>query len=143
MLSQSGQFVARMDRFAEIRSFVEAFCLLAQASRFTSLRLTLIVEELFTNSVQHGYGGSGDNPIWLSISYLDGEMEITYEDAAPPYDPFQGPSKPFATPGGNSVRLGGWGLGLVKGLGNSVSYTRADDRNRICLTLSFGDSGVA
>ena len=143
MLSQSGQFVARMDRFTDIRSFVEAFCLLAQATRLTSLRMTLIVEELFTNSVQHGYGGDGDNPIWLGISYRNGEMEITYEDAAPPYDPFQGPPKPFVSSDGNSARLGGWGLGLVKGLGNRVSYTRADDRNRICLTLSFPDGDVA
>jgi serine/threonine-protein kinase RsbW len=133
MPSQSRQFVARMECFHDVRALVESFCLLANAGRDASLRLTLIVEELFTNSVHHGYGGDCDRPIWLSLQTRGDEIEIVYEDGAPEHDPFKAIAQPATSP--HSQRVGGWGLRLVKEMGSSAHYARVGDRNRITVTM--------
>ena len=133
MSSQLRQFVARMECFHEVRTFVEAFCLAANADRHTALRVTLIVEELFTNSVHHGYGGDCDRPIWLSLETRGEKIELVYEDGAPEHDPFKAVAEPASSP--HSQRVGGWGLRLVKQMGDSARYARVDDRNRITVTM--------
>src|SRR5580693_6441012 len=58
--SEKRIFKARMSLLPEATVFVERFCSLHRVGRQDLLRLTLIVEELFTNTVGHGYGGESD-----------------------------------------------------------------------------------
>lgn len=129
-LSDSRQFAADMHRFNEVMAFLESFCREAGASHRTCLRLTLVVEELFTNTVRHGYGGDREQPIWLSLNSRADEIELNYEDAAPMYNPFSAP------PRSGEDQVGGWGVGLIKSMANYARYSRTGERNRICLTLA-------
>jgi len=52
------RFPAKMDSMAEIRALVESACTNAGIDHEDCLKLLLIVEELFTNTVTHGYGRS-------------------------------------------------------------------------------------
>ena len=101
------------------------------------MRLTLIVEELFTNSVAHGYGRESDAPIEVTLAADAGEVTLGYDDAAPPFDPLSRPSvapadleAPLA-----SRAVGGLGLHLVRQLVASARYAREGGRNRLWLTV--------
>lgn len=96
------------------------------------LRLRLVVEELFTNTVVHGHGGDSDAPVTVSAEPGTGRIDVVYEDSAPPFDPFAVRNPPGDAGG---ERLGGHGIALVAGLADAVSYTRAGNRNRISLVL--------
>jgi anti-sigma regulatory factor (Ser/Thr protein kinase) len=58
-------------------------------------RCTLILEELFTNSVKYGTSAGSDNHVYLGIiPAADRSIALTYEDRAPHYDPFAEVSTP-------------------------------------------------
>ena len=80
-------FAARLSVLPATAAFVAGFCARHDIAHDDALRLTLIVEELFTNSVMHGYGGESDAPIELALATGAGEVTLVYDDAAPPFDP--------------------------------------------------------
>jgi anti-sigma regulatory factor (Ser/Thr protein kinase) len=47
------------------------------------------VEELFLNTVKHGHRGGSDAPVWITMEAADGSVSLTYEDRAPPFNPFR------------------------------------------------------
>jgi anti-sigma regulatory factor (Ser/Thr protein kinase) len=129
------RFSARMDSMAEVRQFVEDAGEAAGLRREESLKLLLIVEELFTNTVMHGYGGDSDFPVWIGLEPAGRGLRLSYEDEAPPHDPLSS-----FTPMKTSVMLdeqplGGLGVKLIRKLASDLSYTRERDRN--CIRLTF------
>ncbi len=56
---------------AEIRTFVEDACTTAGIGREDCLKLLLIVEELFTNTVTHGYREESESPVWIAFDPCD------------------------------------------------------------------------
>lgn len=135
------EFAARMSALRELRGFIEEVCREAAISRNDLLRITLVVEELFTNSVKHGYGGDSAKRVWLTLQPEDGACGLVYEDTAPPYDPFSSMAEadPEAPVEGRAV--GGLGVLLVARFSRSHEYARAGDRNRISLVLPLTGPG--
>ena len=78
---------ARMASLAQAIAFVEAFCADRGVAASDGLRLSLVVEELFTNTVMHGHGGGSDAPVRLGLRADASQLELSYEDSAPPFDP--------------------------------------------------------
>lgn len=129
------RFSARMDSMAEIRKFVEDAGEAAGLKREESLKLLLIVEELFANTVMHGYGVESDAPVWIALEPGAKGLTLSYEDEAPPHDPLSS-----FTPMKTSVLLdeqpiGGHGVRLIRKLATDLSYRRERDRN--CIRLTF------
>src|SRR5690606_19975307 len=97
-----------------------------------ALRAELVIEELFTNTVRHGYRGECDHPVWLHALPSPGTLCLTYQDAASPFDPLAVELAEAAT----AARcIGGQGIRLIRSLASSVAYRRAEERN--ILTLLF------
>ncbi|MGH2651536.1 MAG: ATP-binding protein, partial [Actinomycetota bacterium] len=71
-------FPARLDLLPSVAAYLEETCTAAGLVRDDCLRLTLLVEELFTNTVQHGHGGDTDAPVSLSVEVGAGEVALTY-----------------------------------------------------------------
>jgi serine/threonine-protein kinase RsbW len=135
------RFPARMDSMEEVRAFVEGACATAGVDREECLKVLLIVEELFTNTVTHGYGGESESPVWLAFEPGQGEFTLRYEDAAPQHNPF-GEFRPLDT----SVMIaqqpvGGLGLKLVRSLATGSTYRREGERNCIRLTFALRRRG--
>jgi anti-sigma regulatory factor (Ser/Thr protein kinase) len=126
---------ARLDAFSRLGSFLEEVAGAAGLSPEAGLRLRLVVEELFTNTVVHGHGGDCDAPVTVSAEPGNGRIDVVYEDSAPPFDPFAARGSPDHSAGG------GHGIALVAGLTDAVSYTRVGDRNRIALVLRAPGGG--
>jgi len=129
------RFPARMDSLAEIRSFVEAACTTAGVGREDCLKLLLIVEELFTNTVTHGYREESESPVWIAFEPGDAGFTLRYEDVAPPHNPF-GEFRPMDTTVLIAQQpVGGLGLKLIRSLASEAGYAREGERN--CIRLTF------
>ena len=129
MDSSGTRFRARHAEFDAIAAFIESSC--APLADDERLRLVLLVEELFANSVNHGYGGDSDQPVWLSVEVHDQTCRLVYADSAPPYNPFAA-INPSTTDAELEHRpIGGLGIVLLMELSSSRSYERRDDRNVI------------
>ena len=66
---------------------MQDFCDRHRIVRDDCMRLMLIVEELFTNSVEHGYRAENEGPIRVVLAVEGGAVALLYEDSAPRYDP--------------------------------------------------------
>ncbi len=76
-------FPARRDALPRVDAFLSEVCAAAGLERDVCLRLTLLVEELFTNTVVHGHGHDSEAPVWLEFEVASGGVALTYEDTAP------------------------------------------------------------
>ena len=85
--SEHRLFPARLAMLPEAAAFTQAFCTRHGVVHDDAMRLTLIVEELFTNTVEHGYRGESDVPIRIELTLTGGGVSVVYEDEAPRYDP--------------------------------------------------------
>jgi anti-sigma regulatory factor (Ser/Thr protein kinase) len=131
-------FPAKMGQLRTLRGFLEAFCAHAGLANEDCLRVNLVLEELFTNTVRHGYRGESDAPIWVTLSAAQGVLRVTYEDSAPPFNPYVGLPEfaPDATL--RSRKIGGLGVLLTRKLANSRDYAYLYGRNRIRLEFVPG-----
>jgi serine/threonine-protein kinase RsbW len=129
------RFSARMGSMAEIRKFVEHAGEAAGFKREESLKLLLIVEELFANTVMHGYGGESDAPVWIALEPAAKGLTLSYEDEAPPHDPLSSFTPMKTSVLLNEQPVGGHGVRLIRKLATDLSYQRERDRN--CIRLTF------
>ena len=131
---------ARLARMRDLRAFLEAFCTDSGIASDPCLRLNLVLEELFTNTVRHGHGGDCDAPVWVSLAHRSGQVRITYEDTGPPFNPY---ARLLTAEGALEARKpGGLGVFLMHEMSESRDYAYLFGRNRIRLCLNTG-SGAA
>ncbi len=101
-METGGTFRGRLGSFGEVRALAEAFGAAMGADRGAVLRLVLVLEELFTNTVTHGYPAGSEGPIWIAFASRVDAIEVTYEDEGPEFDPLAEaaarPADPCAQP---------------------------------------------
>lgn len=102
-------------------------------SKLSSGRIELVLEELFTNTVMHGYGGECDRPVWVGFDIQPSLLSISYSDEAPPYDPLQHDSDLDYDKA--SRPTGGLGILLARRFADRMDYRYGSGRN--VLTLLF------
>lgn len=131
------RFNARQSEFEAIRGFIDQSC--DAMDRDERQRVLLLIEELFANSVTHGYGGESDEPVWLSVEVGKKNCRIVYEDRAPPYDPFADADTSHVESSVEDRPVGGLGIFLIDQISSSHSYRRRGDRNVIEFEVPHGD----
>lgn len=129
----SQRFTARLSEFDAIAAFIESAC--GALEEDARLRIVLLVEELFVNSVNHGYGGECDKPVWLTVEVDDEDCRLVYEDCAPAYDPFASVDMSSAEGDLDQRGIGGLGVVLLVEFSSSHDYERRGDRNVIELRV--------
>ncbi|MBE2243210.1 MAG: ATP-binding protein [Burkholderiaceae bacterium] len=133
---ERAEFPARLASLHATAAFVQAFADRHRLPRTTALHLTLVIEELFTNSVTHGHGGDSDATIVIDLSVRAGSVVLGYADAAPRFDPrprLRTPPESLDAPAA-ARPTGGLGLHLVGQLAPRVRYAYRGG-NRIVLAL--------
>ena len=136
--NEARDFPARFAAVADTAEFAMSFCELHGISRPSALRLRLVIEELFTNSIQHGYRVESDAPIRIALAMIDGFLTVQYEDSAPPYDPL---ARLSSLPPESVTTLeappsgGGLGVYLVGKLAYGARYEYEDGHNRLWLVM--------
>jgi serine/threonine-protein kinase RsbW len=137
---------ARMADLSPAVAFVEGFCAAHGIDPGDTLRLTLMVEELFTNTVEHGHGGDSEAPVRLTLRDDTHQLELFYEDRAPAFNPLdrvaevapQGPDQPDEPADFEALRPGGLGVVLVLRMAANARYAYEDGCNRLWLGLRRG-----
>ena len=132
-LRTEGTFRGGLAGFTGLRALAEVFGAAAGAEHATTLRVVLVLEELYTNTVTHGYPADIDGAVWVALASDGGAITVTYEDAAPAFDPLS--HAPVPAPPTEERAPGGLGLALVRGLCVSASYARIGGRNRLTFTV--------
>jgi anti-sigma regulatory factor (Ser/Thr protein kinase) len=131
------EFPARFAAVADTADFALTFCERNGFSRQTAVRVRLILEELLTNSIRHGYRAECDKGIRIELDVIEGCPAILYEDSAPPYDPLTRTPAPVSGNEASVVALPGDGLGvvLIGKLTDRAQYAYEDGHNRLSLVV--------
>jgi anti-sigma regulatory factor (Ser/Thr protein kinase) len=129
-------FQSRLEEWKKARAFIESFCQGAGLDKDSGLKANLVVEELFLNTVKHGHRGGSDAPVWITLTASGGEVSLTYEDRAPPFNPFAQATREMLEALAETRREGGLGVILAHGLTSSADYSYVFGRNRIRLTIA-------
>lgn len=132
---RSAMFHARLSELRRVGAFVEGYCRGTGIGREHYLRLNVVLEELFINTVRHGHGGDSDSPVWMTLDAGDKTVSVTYEDTGPPFNPYA--RLPTRSPDttGEMRKIGGLGVLLTKELAATRDYSYVFGRNRIRLAL--------
>lgn len=96
-------------------------------------RLLVIIDELFSNIVLHGY----DRPdargeVAISLSCEDGLLEMEIVDDGRAFNPLTAPPPDLDLPASERP-VGGLGIHFVRQLVDHAEYLRQDGRNRLLL----------
>jgi serine/threonine-protein kinase RsbW len=131
----SRTFPAQLRAFEQVKALIDEFGEATGLGREDRHKLTLIVEELFTNTVTHGHRGDSNAPVQISLDDTAAGVQLTYEDSAPQYDPLAASRRTDIESTINERRIGGLGVFLTIGLTNSADYRFVEGHNRISFTL--------
>jgi serine/threonine-protein kinase RsbW len=134
--TRMGMFPSRLEAWRKARRFIEDFCAGSGVRRESGLKANLVVEELFLNTVKHGHRGGSDAPIWIRLTAEGGQVWLTYEDNAPPFNPFSAARREMLEALAETRREGGLGVILAQGVTASADYAYVYGRNRIRITLT-------
>jgi anti-sigma regulatory factor (Ser/Thr protein kinase) len=134
--TRTGMFVSRQESLREARSFLERFCADAGIARQPCLKLNLVVEELFLNTVKHGHRGGSDAPVWITLESGEGGIRMVYEDSAPPFNPFAPSTREMLKALVHTRPEGGLGVLLAHGFATATDYAYLYGRNRVRLGLA-------
>lgn len=132
---------AELGRLAE---FVADFCDAGRIGSAGRFRLTLIVEELATNVIMHGYGLGAEGTIEVLLRHPEGaRVELQVEDGAPPFDPFSTVPSVDLTADLTERTVGGLGVHLVRSMAETLDYSFRGGRNvvRVSMLLHEGQDG--
>jgi serine/threonine-protein kinase RsbW len=129
-------FPAQLRAFEQVKALIDEFAEATGLGREDRHKLTLIVEELFTNTVTHGHRGDSNAPVQISLEQTTAGVRLTYEDSAPQYDPLAASRRTDIESTINERRVGGLGVFLTIGLTNGADYRFVEGHNRISLTLA-------
>jgi len=116
-----------------LEAFAEAFardCGLADDER---ARLLIILEELFTNVVAHGYGeGFAAGSVAVALGWRGGQLTMDFVDDGRPFDPLAFPGPDLDAPP-EQRPIGGLGIPIVRALVDEARYWREGHRNHLHL----------
>jgi anti-sigma regulatory factor (Ser/Thr protein kinase) len=130
------EFPARMRAFEQVKALIDEFAAVAELGSEDRHKLTVIVEELFTNTVSHGHRGDSDALVFITFEEARGELRLIYEDSAPRFDPFAAGNRANLDSTIEERRVGGLGIFMTIGLTDKADYSYIEGRNRISLRLS-------
>jgi anti-sigma regulatory factor (Ser/Thr protein kinase) len=127
--AHSAMFLAQRGELRRIGAFLQGFCAESGLARERCLRLNLVLEELFVNTVRHGHRGDCEAPVWITLDAQPEAVQVIYEDIAPAFNPYA--HLPEKNPG----KIGGLGVLLTRELAATRDYAYLFGRNRIRLSL--------
>jgi serine/threonine-protein kinase RsbW len=132
---------ARMAALEGLLAFAGDYCAAQGVGNDDALRLTLVLEELFTNTVTHGHRGDCDAPLRVALSCTASHLRLLYEDSAPPFDPLPGLEEAARQVDRPAAQRGDGGLGLllVAQWASSLRYAHEHGHNRLWVELPRRD----
>lgn len=129
--SFSREIPARLDAIPALTGELSEWAAAGGASVRTASSMALMLDELVTNVVMHGYRG-GDGRVQLLAAIGDGRLVVTLRDQAPAFNPLDA-REPDTSLDVEEREIGGLGMHLVRTMADELSYRRieADGTNEL------------
>lgn len=127
---------AEPSEFAGVRTRVTEFSTSVGLSHDTGHRITLILEELFSNLVSHGGGRERAVDADIMLRRDGGTVHIRFGDNGAPFNPLDAPP-PELEGGVENRAVGGLGVHLVLQLTAAVAYRRDEGRNILDMEVTI------
>ena len=106
-------------------------------------RLLIILDELFSNIVTHGYDvGTTDGEVEVTLAVRDNRLLIEFVDDGRAFDPLGSTPPDLDLPAAERP-IGGLGIAIVRALADAASYARQGGRNRLSLARDLTRSPPA
>ncbi len=99
-------------------------------------QVNLVLEELYTNSVNYGFEGISDGYVAIDLSNKGSHLEIVYRDNGIAYNPLQ-TEDPQLLLSVEERPIGGLGVFFVKTMTDHVEYSRCGELNIVRMIKSF------
>ena len=135
---------ARMESISELQTALREVAHLTGLEEACVLRAELVLEELLTNSIVHGYSqctlqAQSSACVWVRFEMKQSSLNICYQDAAFAYNPLEY-AQGFLQSMGNAQSVldrqtGGLGCVLIKQLSDDSHYSYENGRNQLFLTF--------
>ena len=126
--------------YAGIRAicyFVEEGARLADFDDNEIFQVKLACDEACANIIKHAYGGENRGTIRVSWQIEPTALRITLYDTGEPFVPtvietpdLPADSQPLSL---NDIRIGGWGLQIIRQVMDEVTFNFGDDGNSLTL----------
>ncbi len=119
----------------EITRLIEVFENLGEQLQLapdTLYQMTLVLDELVTNTISYGGILPSDGPIRVEFKVADGVLEIVLSDPGKRFDPRHAPA-PDTGQALEDRQIGGLGVHLVRSMVDSFDYCHEAGRNRVTL----------
>ncbi|MFA7429141.1 MAG: ATP-binding protein [Rhodospirillaceae bacterium] len=130
---------AALPGVAAVQALVEEVCEAADVPPGRTFKLSMAVEELLTNVVNHGAPQAGGRPVRMgaTVQRTADAVIVALEDDAPAFDPFTEAATAVLDADVEDRPIGGLGVYLVRTMVDEVSYAREDGRNVVTLTMKI------
>ncbi|HYN40922.1 MAG TPA: ATP-binding protein [Thermoanaerobaculia bacterium] len=116
-----------------VREAFSRFCEATGAPEPVVHDLSLALQEMLDNVIEHGYRGRLRGVILVEASFEPGsEIVVNVRDRGPAFDPACAPP-PDSTATLETARVGGLGLHLVRNLVDTLRHERRGGENRLVL----------
>lgn len=135
--AESLELRSEISELERIFAFIDPYCGRTGIPDSIKYKLFLVAEELTMNAISHGYNGRPDGRIAITITNLDPNVELYFEDEAPRFDILRDADDPDLDSSVADRRVGGLGIHLLKALSRSATYTY--ERGRNIVRVTFGD----
>lgn len=138
---------SRISEFGPMARALQAWLEAAGAPAGAIRDATLMLDELFTNIVMHGYRGRPDGWVELLAEVRGASLFLTLRDRAPAFDP-RSVSWPSRSSPLEERSIGGLGLVFVHRLADELGYRRVPDAggegmNELRITRHFAQPADA
>jgi anti-sigma regulatory factor (Ser/Thr protein kinase) len=102
--------------------------------------IQLVLDEVVSNIINHGYADSEPHTIIVALAVEDRVLEIEVVDDARPFNPLRHDA-PRTDQSLAERPVGGLGIHLVKQLMDDVAYNRRDGLNHLTLRMRIDSEG--
>jgi anti-sigma regulatory factor (Ser/Thr protein kinase) len=99
--------------------------------------IELVLEELVTNAIHHGYPEGGEHELSVGLRMEGRVIEMRVEDDGLPFDPTRAEKADTESSIADRA-IGGLGIHLVKNLVHEMVYARRQGRNVLTLRRTVG-----
>jgi anti-sigma regulatory factor (Ser/Thr protein kinase) len=96
------------------------------------METNLMLDELITNIITYGYGGTAGSNVDVSIEIAGDTLRITLADDAPEFNLLEA-ADTDTTASLDDRDIGGLGIHFVRKLASRIDYARRDNRNVVTL----------
>jgi anti-sigma regulatory factor (Ser/Thr protein kinase) len=123
--------VAELRRLSE---WIRAYAGEAGLDENLTYHVDLCLDEAVSNVIRHGYENGVRGTVTVSLELLDDRLRAVVADAGREFNPLR-QAAPAAPTSLEDVRVGGFGIYLMRSYADRLEYLRDGDRN--ILTLHF------